>query len=91
MKTILTPPSLEVAEYHCDGCKQLVTTSGIPLEDPKNITNREFCLQMAGSFSNLAFDLVFCKECGLKIVELIEREFNFKITSTLFEDEENIS
>ena len=83
MKKVITPSTPEVAAYYCDGCKQLVCT--MPITE-QQVINREFCLQMAGDFKHAAFNLAFCEECGLKIVLLIEKEFNTKIDSNIFDD-----
>jgi len=88
MKKVITLPLPEIAEYTCDGCNKLVTISGIPLDDPRNVTNKEFCVQLRGDFPLLVFDLAFCQDCGMKLVEVIEREFRIKIQSNIFDNVE---
>jgi len=95
MKKLLEKSKEEIAEYYCDGCSKLVCISGIPMFDDKNNTGREFCLQVRGNFGYnspadvLAFTKNYCGDCGIKIVELIEKEFNTKIESTIFESDED--
>lgn len=91
MKKLIEPSKPEIAEYYCDGCKQLVLIDGLP-EDQVPETNRKFgvALQVSLGYNEthaaLVTNLDLCEDCGWKLCKAAENLFKINIETPNFED-----
>lgn len=94
MQKIIEKYKEAIIEHYCDGCQKLIMISGIP-HDAQPDTGKEISVALHGSFcynyndmTGLVFDHIYCNDCGVKLVKLIEREFKIKIETQIFANPE---
>lgn len=91
MQKIIENPKEAIIEHYCDGCKKLIIISGIS-EDAQPETGLQISLVLRADFGynssmvGLVFDHIYCDECAMRLVKLIEKEFNIKIETQIFKD-----